>query len=103
MSKFFLNATYNEEVRKSAVEQTYHIRDAFVERIGRLDWLQDETKTQVQEKVKNMILEVGYLDKVCIYNPFSSSPFPSNPKAVLRLQLLTWFVSLLRGSRTPTS
>ncbi|KAK8136223.1 hypothetical protein PG984_004163 [Apiospora sp. TS-2023a] len=62
-SKFFLDATYNDEVRKSATEQTSRIRDAFVERIGRLDWIQDETKTLVQEKVKNMILEVGYPDK----------------------------------------
>ncbi|KAK8012772.1 endothelin-converting enzyme [Apiospora marii] len=63
MSKFFLDATYNEEIHKSSTEQTNHIRDAFVERIGRLDWLQDETKTLVQEKVKNVILEVGYPDK----------------------------------------
>ena len=90
MSKFFLDATYNEEVRKSATEQTSRIRDAFVERIGKLDWIQDETKTLVQKKVKNIILEVGYPDKVSIYNTPAPSSFPLYSKFALGFKLLTW-------------
>jgi len=60
--EFYVRETFGGDSKGRARSTIEQIKDAFVERFGELEWVDDETRTVAERKVKNLRVKVGYND-----------------------------------------
>lgn len=54
---------FTEDAKKRMLELVNNLQVAFEARIGKLDWMTDETKTKAKEKLHAFLKQIGYPDK----------------------------------------
>jgi len=63
VGKLFVAEFFNETAKSRYSEMVERVRDAYKERIQRLDWMTDSTKQKALEKLAAIKKKVGYPDK----------------------------------------
>ncbi|MBI3512229.1 MAG: M13 family metallopeptidase [Bacteroidetes bacterium] len=63
LGKLFVQEYFPEKTKKRYNDMVEAIRTAYAERIKRLDWMSDATKTKALDKLSRMTKKVGYPDK----------------------------------------
>lgn len=63
IGKLYVDATFPPEAKQKAIEMVDNIKQAFSDRIKRLDWMSDSTKAKAQQKLKTMMVKIGYPDE----------------------------------------
>ena len=63
LGKIFVQEYFPEAAKKRYVALVEAIREAYSERIDRLDWMSPETKAKAQQKLAAVMPKVGYPDK----------------------------------------
>ncbi|CAB3362237.1 Hypothetical predicted protein [Cloeon dipterum] len=58
----YVKKYFDTEAKTSALHMVHHIRKVFIERVGNLDWMDDETKLAAKEKAKAMTEFIGFPD-----------------------------------------
>ncbi len=69
LGKLFAAEYFDEKAKKRYSDMVENIRDAYKERIQKLDWMSDSTKAKAQTKLASIRKKVGYPDK---WKDFSS-------------------------------
>ncbi|KAH7095480.1 hypothetical protein FB567DRAFT_31232 [Paraphoma chrysanthemicola] len=59
-SKLFLDATYSDESRENLETMTEELKDALIKRVSENDWMANDTKKLVQEKLSEVRANIGY-------------------------------------------
>lgn len=62
-SKFFLDRQYNDQIRSEFKTMAEDLKTAFSKRVGNLDWMANNTKTLVQDKISKVKTLIGYPDE----------------------------------------
>lgn len=62
-SKFFLDRQYNDQIRSEFKTMAEDLKTAFSKRVDKLDWLANNTKTLVQDKISKVKTLIGYPDE----------------------------------------
>jgi putative endopeptidase len=63
LGQLFVKEYFNETAKKRYNDIVENIREAYRERIGKLDWMTDSTKQKAYEKLSKITRKVGYPDK----------------------------------------
>lgn len=63
LGKLFVAEYFPEKTKKRYVDLVESIRNVYAERIKKLDWMSDATKTKSLDKLSKMSKKVGYPDK----------------------------------------
>ncbi|MCO4293371.1 M13 family metallopeptidase [Solitalea sp. MAHUQ-68] len=63
LGQLYVEQYYSAKTKKRYEDLVEAIRDAYKERIQKLDWMSNETKKKAQEKLASMTKKVGYPDK----------------------------------------
>jgi putative endopeptidase len=63
LGQLFVKEYFPPAAKKRYADLVEAIRDAYRERINRLDWMSDATKVKAQEKLARLTVKVGYPDK----------------------------------------
>ncbi|MDR3336304.1 MAG: M13 family metallopeptidase [Treponema sp.] len=63
LSRLFVEKYFSPEAKERVTVMVENIRDAFSERIARLEWMGGGTKERAQEKLRNTKLKIGYPEK----------------------------------------
>ena len=63
MGQLFVKEYFNETAKKRYENLVEAIRDAYKDRIAKLDWMSEETKTKAYDKLAKIKKKVGYPDK----------------------------------------
>ncbi|RYE24551.1 MAG: M13 family peptidase [Sphingobacteriales bacterium] len=69
VGKLFAKEYFNEKAKKRYEDMVENVRDAYKERIEKLDWMSDSTKKKALAKLKSITKKVGYPDN---WKDFSS-------------------------------
>lgn len=73
--KFFVDQTYSDEKREFIRTMAEELRSAFGDRVKDKDWLSEETKKLIEEKVSEIIVKIGYPDHVSkLFTKAASGP-----------------------------
>jgi len=83
LGQAYVNEAFPPESRAKARELVIEIRDAFAERIKKLDWMSDSTKANALTKLAAMDLKVGYPDK---WRDYSKLKIQEGPFVINRLR-----------------
>ncbi|KAI8875509.1 zincin, partial [Backusella circina FSU 941] len=79
--RYFVLEKFGGDAKSRADEFVNSIKQAFLERLPKLSWLDDETRTRAVEKVNKLIRKVGYPDKTPdVMSPVSLSEYYSDLK-----------------------
>lgn len=62
VGKLYVKKFFSPEKKARVVEMVDVVKEAFAERIAKLNWMEDQTKEKAIEKVQQMIVQVGYAD-----------------------------------------
>ncbi|MEQ8927839.1 MAG: M13 family metallopeptidase [Fulvivirga sp.] len=63
IGKLYVDEVFPPEAKQKAQEMVENIKLAYAERIKNLDWMTDSTKTKALEKLKKMVVKIGYPDE----------------------------------------
>ena len=63
-SRFFLDKAYSKEKHDFVDTLTRDLQSAYLERTKSLDWIANDTKLLVQEKMADIIFKIGYPNHV---------------------------------------
>ncbi len=63
LGRIYVEKYFPPEAKQKARELVSYLQKAYKERIGRLEWMSDETKKKAQEKVDKLLVKIGYPDK----------------------------------------
>lgn len=63
IGKLYVDETFPPEAKQKAQEMVENIKLAYAERIKNLDWMSDSTKQKALEKLKLMMVKIGYPDE----------------------------------------
>lgn len=69
IGKLFVEKHFPEEQKKRVLGYIHNIADVFKERVQKLDWMSDSTKTKALDKLSKFTYKIGYPDK---WKDFSS-------------------------------
>jgi len=76
LGQLFVKEYFNETAKKRYNDIVENIREAYRERISRLDWMSDSTKQKAYEKLSRITRKVGYPDK---WKDFSKLSIDAGP------------------------
>ena len=76
LGQLFVKEYFNEAAKKRYNDMVENIRSAYKERIQKLDWMSDSTKTKAYDKLAKITKKVGYPDK---WKDFSSLKIDNGP------------------------
>ncbi|KAJ0157460.1 Endothelin-converting enzyme 2 [Colletotrichum tanaceti] len=71
LSRFYLDKVYSKEARELTTNMMGSIQQAFITRLGNMDWLSSDVKKTAEEKVNAIVKKIGYPDM---------SPDTANPR-----------------------
>jgi endothelin-converting enzyme len=60
LNSYFVKATYPDLTLKAADKMTTNVRNAFVKRLGELDWMSPDSKKRAIKKAENIVQNIGY-------------------------------------------
>ncbi|MFS4467028.1 M13 family metallopeptidase [Maribacter sp. 2210JD10-5] len=63
LGQLYVDAKFPPEAKKKAEDMIANVIDAYKERISKLDWMGDETKTKAIEKLDKFTVKIAYPDK----------------------------------------
>ncbi|MCB9264771.1 MAG: M13 family metallopeptidase [Lewinellaceae bacterium] len=63
LGKLYVDAYFPPEAKQVAEELVANLKDAYAERIQRLEWMSDSTKDKALEKLANLRVKIGYPDE----------------------------------------
>lgn len=69
IGKLFVEKHFPEEQKKRVLGYIHNIGEVFKERVAKLDWMSDSTKTKALDKLSKFTYKIGYPDK---WKDFSS-------------------------------
>jgi len=67
LSKYYSEMKFNENIKSVAINMIENIREAMMNRIQEIEWLDESTRKYAIEKVSKMNYDIGYSD--LILNP----------------------------------
>lgn len=68
LGQLYVKRYFNEDAKKRVLDLVNNLQKAFENRINKLDWMSDSTKTQAKEKLYAITKKIGYPDKWREYN-----------------------------------
>lgn len=63
IGKLYVDETFPPEAKEKAQAMVENIKLAYADRIKKLDWMSDSTKEKALEKLKKMMVKIGYPDE----------------------------------------
>lgn len=63
IGKLFVEKYFPEEQKKKVLDLIHNIGEVFKERVAKLDWMSDSTKTKALDKLSKFTYKIGYPDK----------------------------------------
>jgi len=66
ISKYFIEKNFNNDIKSEIENIVKNIKEAMINRIPKIEWLDDETKQHALEKVLKMKERIGYPDDILI-------------------------------------
>jgi putative endopeptidase len=63
LAQLYVKKYFTEEAKKRMLELVNNLQKSFEERINKLDWMSDSTKTKAKEKLHTFTSKIGYPDK----------------------------------------
>jgi putative endopeptidase len=88
LGQLFVKEYFDETAKARYVKMVEDIRDAYKERISRLDWMTDSTKQKAYNKLARITKKVGYPDK---WRDFSSLKIDRGPFVLNMLRAREWW------------
>jgi len=64
ISKYFIQKNFNDNFKDEVKEMVNNIKEAMINRIPKIEWLDDETKEYAIQKSLKMIDRIGYPDEI---------------------------------------
>jgi putative endopeptidase len=88
VGQLYAEKYFTAEAKTRMLALVNNLQTTFAERIKRLDWMSDETKTKALEKLNAMVKKIGYPDKWKTYEgvTVSKNDFLGNAKSVATWQ-----------------
>ncbi|MGN7886572.1 M13 family metallopeptidase [Dyadobacter sp. 22481] len=74
LGKLFVKKYFPEEDKKKVSEMIENVRTVYGERIDKLTWMSDSTKTKAHKKLKAFTYKIGYPDKWKDYSTIEIAP-----------------------------
>ena len=68
LGEYYVNKYFNENSKKIALKLIKYMKLDLYNKIVKLDWMDNSTKTNAIKKLNNMNIKIGYPDKWRIYN-----------------------------------
>lgn len=63
LGQLYVKRYFNEDAKKRVLDLVNNLQKAFENRINKLDWMSDSTKTQAKEKLYAITKKIGYPDQ----------------------------------------
>jgi len=63
LGQIYAKKYFTEDAKKRMLELVNNLQAAFDARLGKLDWMSDETKAKAKEKLQAFLKQIGYPDK----------------------------------------
>ncbi|KAK6176886.1 hypothetical protein SNE40_015099 [Patella caerulea] len=64
VGRIFIDETFDEDAKSTALEMIENIRSAFFELLNELDWMDDSTRQLAREKAEYINEKIGYADAI---------------------------------------
>ncbi|HMQ47148.1 MAG TPA: M13 family metallopeptidase [Saprospiraceae bacterium] len=91
LGKLYVDAYFPPEAKAVAVELVNDLKGAYAERIKKLEWMSDSTKTKALEKLEKLRVKIAYPDKWKDYGQLSVKSFEDGGSFVGNmLQVSRW-------------
>lgn len=74
IGQLYVEKYFKPEAKARMIELVNNLQVTFAERIQRLDWMSEETKTKALEKLNAIVKKIGYPDKWKTYEGVTASP-----------------------------
>ena len=74
IGQLYVEKYFKPEAKARMLELVNNLQSTFAERIQRLDWMSEETKTKALEKLNAFVKKIGYPDKWKTYESVTASP-----------------------------
>lgn len=68
LGQLYVKRYFNEDAKQRVLTLVNNLQKAFENRINKLDWMSDSTKTQAKEKLYSITKKIGYPDEWREYN-----------------------------------
>lgn len=68
VGQIYVETYFPPEAREQALDLVMNLKDAYAERIKKLDWMSAETKQKALEKLNSFTVKIGYPDKWIDYS-----------------------------------
>lgn len=88
LGQLFVKEYFNEKAKKRYTTMVESIRDAYKERIAKLDWMSDSTKVKALSKLTKITKKVGYPDK---WKDFSALKIDKGPFVLNAQRAREWW------------
>ena len=66
LSRFFIESAFSAASKELGNKIIKDIKSIYIERLARLDWMDDSVKALAEKKVNNIVQKVGYPDTVSL-------------------------------------
>jgi len=103
LGKLYVDAYFPPEAKETALEMVTDLKEAFGERIKKVEWMSDTTKEKALKKLAKFKVKIGYPDQwkdystMVISSPDNGGSYYSNMKAVNKWN---WEKDLKRINKT---
>lgn len=103
LGKLYVDAYFPPEAKETALEMVTDLKEAFGERIKKVEWMSDTTKEKALKKLTKFKVKIGYPDQwkdystMVISGPDNGGSYYSNMKAVNKWN---WEKDLARINKT---
>ncbi|MDH5476604.1 MAG: M13 family metallopeptidase [Cyclobacteriaceae bacterium] len=78
IGKLYVDETFPPEAKEKAQKMVENIKFSYADRIKKLDWMSDSTKEKALEKLKKMMVKIGYPDEWRDYSALVVENDPEN-------------------------
>jgi putative endopeptidase len=90
IGKLYVDETFPPEAKQKALDMVENIKEAFADRVKRLDWMSDSTKQMALAKLNTFTVKIGYPDK---WKDYSGLVIDKSPESA------SYFSNALNASR----
>lgn len=77
IGKLYVDETFPPEAKEKAQKMVENIKFSYADRIKKLEWMSDSTKEKALEKLKKMVVKIGYPDE---WRDYSALVVENNPE-----------------------
>lgn len=92
LGQLFVKEYFNEKAKERYTTMVESIRDAYKERIAKLDWMSDSTKAKALSKLSKITKKVGYPDK---WKDFSALKIDKGPFVLNAQRAREWWFNYM--------